>query len=162
MAQKQIKKYIRYIAWAVALLAAGALVYYSIVQYRAGDAQEGIVVCSEEVCYKTVHIHADIDFDLCDTAYVLPRETGPLQSVHTHKEKNFLHFHDKIELDVLTKEQKSDVRLSMENVLQTFELTPQKFCGTADVQILITVNGREENLAYEWRDGDDITIQFKK
>ncbi len=45
-----------------------------------------------------MHIHSDIHLTICGQKFDFPRETGPLSGLHTHKEKNYLHFHDKIPL----------------------------------------------------------------
>lgn len=148
----------------IILLLAVWLIVFSLREYDRQQAALGIIVCNDKGdCIKTVHIHADVEFDLCGQTYILPREGGVLSGLHTHKEKNYLHFHDELKLDPVTRKELSDKRLSLQEIIDMFELDPQEFCGRADVEISALVNGQEpaEGLDYNWNDGDDMTIIFK-
>lgn len=159
-----LKKLLKIGAWILALAGIAWVVAYSVEQYNAQNAAEGILICNEGECFKTIHIHSDIEFDLCGESYTLPRETGPLDGLHTHKEKNYLHFHEKVDVDAETLENLYHESLSAQEVLDIFELEPSDYCESDNVRIYVTVNGEEpeEGLEYNWVDGDDIVIYFEE
>lgn len=139
---------------------------YSLRQYNAEDAESGIMVCNEAgtECTLSLHIHADVAFNLCGQEIILPRETGALDGLHTHKEPNYLHFHDNIHLDPVTKVHLPDKRLSLQEIMDVFQLSSQKYCETSDIDIIAKVNGQvpAEGLGYNWKDGDDIELVYQK
>lgn len=148
------------------LLIAGLalLIAYSVQEYNRQTEASGITICKENECIKTLHIHSDITFDLCGKSTRLARETGELVGLHSHKEKNQLHFHDKIQLDPDTLEQRLDKRLSLREILKTLDLTPDEYCGgSGPFETIFTVNGEVpgEGLDYNWKDGDDLHLIFK-
>jgi len=145
------------------IFAIGYLVKMSIDEYKSQAEAMGIVVCSEEGCIKTMHIHSDIEFDLCGQSLTLPRETGPLSGLHTHKEKNYLHFHDEVQLNSDTKEQLFEKRLSIQEVMEIFQIDAGSYCGDSEVKIRVLVNELEpqEGLGYNWKDGDHIKLIFE-
>jgi len=147
----------------------GWLVSYSIEQYNLQDG-ENIFICDEEECFQTTHIHSDIRFDLCWASPVLPRETWPLDGLHTHKEKNYLHFHDRVEIDKDLFEQTWDKKwlpeksLTVKEVIDVFSLEPEKFCDTDDVTITVLVDGQEvsEWLQHNWMDDEEIDLIYTR
>ncbi len=162
--------YLKWAGWLVVLAGVARFFSYSIQQYNSEGASEGIVVCDETSCILTVHIHADIAFDLCGEHITLPRETGPLDGLHTHKEKNYLHFHDKVPMNFekykasKEKEVLFDKRLTLQEILDVFALNPTTYCGSEEVTTTWQVNGAEpqEGVQYNWKDGDDITLTYTK
>ncbi len=146
----------------IVAVAGVALLAYSTWQYQTeGIEQTGIIVCEGQDCLKTVHIHANIVIDLCGTLVTLPRETGPLSGLHTHKEKNYLHFHDRISLDPVTKAELPDQRLRIDEVLQVFELELENHCSSnASVEVWINGAIAPEGVQTQWKDGDDILLRF--
>ncbi len=169
---KQTKKIIKIVA---GLLVLGVAVYFgkmAIDEYNRQIEAQGIVVCQDEDCIKTMHIHADIEFDLCGEKLALPREIGPLTGLHTHKERNYLHFHDEVDLDYQTREQEFDQRLSIQEVIEIFGVDPDEHCGTDDVSIRAQVKHSENfkdydeqwtpvDLDYNWQDGDLIQLIYE-
>jgi hypothetical protein len=154
---------IKKIVTAIVLIAVGILAYYSIGEYNKQKAAEGIVICNTETneCLKTLHIHSDITIDVCGYEVKLPREIGALNGLHTHKEKNYLHFHDKLPLEQTSKEQLFDKRLSLQEVLDTFTINPAEHCtGSTPIVTDVTVNGTtpSDGLQYNWTDGDQISL----
>lgn len=114
-----------------------------------------------------MHVHSDIEFELCgSTEFIqLPREEGELSGLHTHKETNYLHFHDSIPLDHTTREDMYDKRLTIQEVLDTFAETLEvsKYCDMSrDPQVSVLVNdlAPSEGLQYNWKDGDVIKIIY--
>lgn len=147
----------------VLLVLLAYLIKLSIDEYSKTAGEVGIVVCNDDECIKTLHIHADIEFDLCGNSPVLPREVGPLSGLHTHKESNYLHFHDKLQLDPVDHVQLYDNRLSLQEVIDVFALDPLEYCNTKEVEVGVMVNGQipPEGLDYNWVDGDKIEIIYQ-
>ena len=146
------------------LVGVAVLLYYSVLEYQGQSEATGITICNEGECIKTLHIHSDITFDLCGRSTTLPREDGELAGLHTHKEKNYLHFHERVKVDPDSKEQRFDKRLSLQEVLEMFELSPAEYCsGPGPFEVIFTVNGGlpDAGLDYNWQDGDDLHLIFK-
>ena len=167
---KKTKNKIKFITLlkVVATLVVIALLVYlimlSVAEYNRQAEVVGIVVCKDDECIKTMHIHSDITFDLCgNDTLVLPREVGPLSGLHTHKEPNYLHFHDQVTLDPETRDQLFDERLSINEVIRVFSLNAQEYCGTDNIEIAVLVNDQvpPEGLDYNWKDGDDIKLMYR-
>lgn len=174
------KKFLVPAAWIIVIAWWGWLVSYSLEQVKLADAEEEILVCDDQgECIKTTHIHADVTFDLCGKSTVLPRERGDLAWLHTHKEVNYLHFHDKLALDSKSDhavapqkgeafdfdeyfDQPFDKRLSVQELIETYEIDPVEFCGTDDVSIAVEVNGQpsEQWVDYNWKDWDEIVLRY--
>lgn len=156
-------KKLKTIIWIIALGALIGLGYFSLQQYKEGQAELGIIICNDDECIKTLHIHADIEFDLCGQTHVLEREEGPLSGLHTHKEKSRLHFHDQVKLNPLSKVALPDERLSIRQIMKVYQIEPEAVCQNKDVDITVLVNGQEpkEKLDYNWKDGDQIKLIFK-
>ena len=140
------------------------LIMLAVSEYNNQAEAVGIVVCKDNECIKTMHIHSDISFDLCgNDTLVLPRETGPLSGLHTHKEPNYLHFHDQVKLDPETREQMYDERLSINEIIKVFTLDPLQYCESDNVEIAVLVNDLvpPEGLDYNWKDGDDLKLLYR-
>jgi len=111
-----------------------------------------------------MHIHSDIHLTICGQKINFPRETGPLSGLHTHKEKNYLHFHDKVPLVSGEPKIMFDKRLTLAELFEVFKLDPAQICGrpTENLSLNILVNDLPvpEGLLYMWSDGDDIVIEY--
>ena len=161
---KKNKSIFIHLIFILLLVGVAVLLYYSVLEYMEQSEATGITICKEGECIKTLHIHSDITFDLCGRSTTLPREGAELAGLHTHKEKNFLHFHDRVEVDPVTQEQRFDKRLSLREILEMFDLTPDKYCGgPGPFETIFTVNGEVlgDGLDYNWKDGDDLHLIFK-
>ena len=154
------KKILKYSLTLIVLAALGYGIYYSVGQYNL--TKENITVCHEGNCVRTMHIHADLDMTICGTKINLPRETGPLNGLHTHKEKNYLHFHDKVPLMSGENKLTYDKRLSLGEIFEIFEVDFQKLCGKPreEVNLSIKINEQDapEGLSTMWNDHDNIVI----
>ncbi|USN55100.1 MAG: hypothetical protein H6765_00305 [Candidatus Peribacteria bacterium] len=64
-----------------------------------------------------------------------------MDGLHTHKEKNYLHFHDKVDVNPETKENLFEQSLSLHEILEIFEIDPHTYCDTDQIDIYPTVNG---------------------
>lgn len=154
--------YLLLIAWI------GRLVSYSIEQYNLQDG-ENIFICDEDECFQTTHAHADITFDLCGASPTLPRESWPLDGLHTHKEKDYLHFHDRVEIDREILEETGEKvwlyekSLTIQEVIDVFELAPEKYCDTKEVDISVLVDGVAPQawLEHNRKDGEQIHLIYR-
>ncbi len=152
----------------VGLLAFSVKHYYD----RTGETGEMEFFCVEEQCFVTIHVHADVEFDLCGQDFSLSKEEGALEEVHTHKESNTLHWHAPLPAD----ENGSIVdytNMSLGNTFKSLEYNLNSTCfetwcnGTQcngePGELLIYINDVEsaEREKYIWKDGDSILIKFK-
>lgn len=82
------------------LLVLAGLGLYSYQQYKTSQIeQEGIVVCSREgICEKALHIHSALQISICGQNKSLSKDTGELADIHTHKQSNVLHFHERLKV----------------------------------------------------------------
>lgn len=175
-----MKKFITPLIWLIVIAGWGRLISYSLEQVKLADAEEEILVCDDQGdCIKTTHIHADVTFDLCGQSTVLPRESWDLGGLHTHKEANYLHFHDKLALEpkweqaVVPKQgasfnfeanftQPFDKRISVQEIIDTYEIDPTTYCWTDEIRIDVEVNWTavEQWVDYNRNDGDNILLLY--
>lgn len=165
MAKKAHKKIFPLLIFAVIILfAATGLYFYR--QYKGSDFEQGgFVICNKEgVCEKSVHAHATLNISICQEKKNLPKETGRLNRVHTHKEQNLLHFHERLRVDPKTQELINSEPLTIKTALGELlkmEL-PDKCPESKPGKLKLTVNGElnAKNLDYVWKDGDKIDLTF--
>ena len=155
-------KILKYTIIIIILSALGYGIWYSVEQYNL--AAENITVCTDSGCIRTMHTHSDLDLSICGTKIQLPREVWALNSLHTHKEKNYLHFHDKVPLRAdgsLT----PDTRLTLEHIFETFDIDTTQMCGQPleNLELTVLINGEPavDGLGSLWKDHDIISINVK-
>lgn len=156
-----------------ALIATG---YYFYSQYQASDvAEEGVVVCNKNrECEKSIHIHADLEVTICSQLYALDKDTGELADIHTHKESNTLHFHERLKstpsgeiLDYsplyLNNSVKSLLNFDLTNECIGQWCNGEKCPNGKRGKLGLTVNDEKvkEIPAYVWKDGDKIQLTFE-
>lgn len=159
----------------LALLAIAGLIVYSYQAFKTSQIeQEGIVVCNREgVCEKSIHIHSELNVLICGKEHKLPKEEGELSSIHTHKETNLLHFHERLRVD-----RQGDILdpspLTLANAVNKalgLQLTDNcigKYCNGNPCSsgkkgiLRLEVNGQpNQNIPdYVWKDGDAIQLTF--
>lgn len=153
----------------VGLLAFSVQHYYE----RTEETGEREFFCVGEECFVTMHIHTEIEFDLCGEGFDLGREEAALEEAHTHKENNKLHWHAPLPADPQTQEILDYSNLTLENTFASLGRTLNSTCfenwctgntcnGRAS-QLTIEVNGVElavEKEKYIWKDGDKILIKL--
>ena len=159
----------------LALLAIAGLVVYSYQAFKTSQIEkEGIVVCNREgICEKSIHIHSELNVLICGKEQKLPKEEGELSDIHTHKEANLVHFHERLRVD-----RQGDILdpspLTLANTVKkllVLELTNNcigSFCNGDSCPngrrgaLLLEVNGQErgEIAGYVWKDGDVIGLTF--
>ena len=98
---RQKKKASHITFWVIFLLF--LLIGWGLMEYYAQKAEQGIVVCEDPVqqknCVIAMHIHSMVYGSVCGEEINMPREHGPLDATHTHKESNRFHWHDTLSWD---------------------------------------------------------------
>lgn len=158
----------------IGFLIVGLLIFSVNYYYeRTAETGEREFICTGEECFVTMHIHSEIEFDLCGEDFNLGREVGALETDHTHKEHNKIHWHSPLTANRETQEVMDYSPLSLENTFAAFGKTLNSTCfeqwctGNAcngkAAKLIIEVNGVEavENEQYIWKDGDKILIKLK-
>ena len=82
------------------------LIYSLHLFYSSGSAEEGIVVCNPEnqnECLWQDHMHALVITSVNGLGPNLPLEKGDLNDVHTHEERNVIHWHSSLPYDPVAK-----------------------------------------------------------
>lgn len=150
-----------------------ALVYFARIYSRTEEASGGgIQFCEQGRCFLTTHIHADVEGMLCGEQVKLPLEKGPLDDVHTHKERNKLHWHAPLEVHPETKEVLDWGKLTLGNSFAQLGFayadgcfgewcTGKTMCDGKLGTLTIRVNGQEADEEYVWKDGDKIEVNFQ-
>lgn len=170
----------QFITFIAVLIFIGVVGYYSIKQYEATQAEQvGIVICNEEKCEKSIHIHADITASVCGEQIRFPKNAGSVIEQHTHAEQDYLHLHIKFEVDRETREPLDrvphELKNFFENVKIPFSSEPATLAGytvgstcpngkeLTQADLKMSVNGVEntEFEHYMWKDGDDIHLTFE-
>lgn len=136
----------------VAILGIGGIFWFAG-KFGSGEKVESekpTIVCktirqAQDECFWTAHIHATIKVFQDDNEIPLTFEQGKLEGLHTHTEKNKLHWHGLV---------KDWSALTIERLLKDLGLSIE------DAQII--VNGKEVPLPHAWRDGDTIEIRYVK
>lgn len=159
-----------------AIIFFGVLGFYSYQQFKdSGIETEGIVVCSKDgVCEKSMHIHAELNVAICGKDATLAKDKGDFSDIHTHKETNLLHFHERLQVnpkgEILDN---SPLKLSNAVMaLSRMSLSDQcigdkcngKRCPNGNPgKLKLTVNGlvQKEIAEYVWKDQDKMELRFE-
>jgi len=155
------------LAIAIGLLTTIAVGIYSVNTFLNSEQEnKGFFVCNDAntVCELSQHAHADLSIYVCEKEVIFPKEKGDLSKAHTHKEKNLMHWHDRLRIDPKTKIPLDPTPLKISSFLKQMEYEFPKTCGTNPSPTLsVSVNGTKnsEMLDYTWRDGDAIIIEYK-
>jgi len=159
----------------IAVLGFTVFLVYSVYTYRSSVEQiEEFEVCYEDRCIKTFHIHADIAVHICGEKTLFPLEHGPLEGPHTHKERNYIHFHERLPYDPVTHRLLNDAPLKVGAFLTEMDLPFSsrcigKYCNddlcsdekAGIVRMMVNGAPQLEFDQYAWKDGDDIVITFE-
>lgn len=177
MARKDIwqkkRKWPVYLGYALAIIIL-AYIGYSVYYYLStAEKVEEYEVCGPGKCIKTFHVHADIKFDLCGNNINLQLEKGPLEGPHTHKERNMIHFHERLPYDLATGKllevaplrlgafmNAMDMRFNERCIAEycNGDLCPDGKAGT--VRMFVNKQPNTEFDQYVWNDKDEILITF--
>ena len=156
------------------LLAFLGYVAYSVHYYLTNvESFEEYQVCFEDKCIKTFHMHSDINIFLCDELVLLPLEHGSLAGPHTHKERNLIHYHERLPYDPVSKKLLDTRPLVLGSFMQAMDIRFDsncvgKYCNGDPCPdgkigtVRMSVNGvpSAEFERFVWKDGDDIKIVF--
>jgi type IV secretory pathway VirB2 component (pilin) len=168
--KKSWPKIVTYVVIIVIILLIGFSLYYF---KTTASETTGITVCENNQCFWAAHVHSELHIELCDDVIELGLEKGDLGRVHTHKEKNRLHFHERLPVDPVTKEisDTNDIQLHtfFEGIGMTFNSScinnkcNDDMCGNTKGSLTMLVNNREnkEFEKYAFQEGDNIQIIFR-
>jgi len=156
-------KEVKFIIWIAGILAIVAFLSYSVYFYYVSDAESGIIICNDEgECNIAMHIHADLDVEVCGEKIKFPLEKGDLSGQHTHKERNLMHFHDVTLVDPETNELLRPEDFIIKEFLNQMEFEFPENCNgqLGELQVFVNNMGREELLEYPWKDDDKVKVIF--
>ncbi len=154
----------------------GALLFflgYSVSSYYEVGGERGFVVCGPEGCDLALHWHSQLHMTVCGEAYNLPLEAGDLDEIHTHKERDYLHFHSLIKTDEAGTEILEPEKLAIGNIFNQLDIRFTDECfadycngdkcpdGKPGTLSMIVNNIPNDKFAdYSYKDGDEIRITF--
>ena len=161
----------------LAIIFIAAFLVYSYISYKnsLGEGENFIVCDKENNCVIAMHMHTEIEMKVCGEEIKLPLEAGDKTATHTHKERNLLHFEERLRYDNSTQ-----TILEIEPIkLNSFLSHPEiniifnstciadkcngDLCsnnpGTLKFLVNEIPNNQYEN--YIWKDGDKIKIIFE-
>ena len=165
--QKSPKKSFLFFVGVTIIIALAGILIFSAYSYQSSEQEkEGFFTCSEigKACELSQHVHAQIKINVCGEEITFPKEKGGLNKAHTHKEKNQIHWHERMQVDPITREPLNRAPLKISSFLQQMNYKFPNRCSNNSSPILsITVNGSEasEKLDYAWKDGDAIIVEYK-
>ncbi len=171
--EKDKKKWYVWAGYILALIILG-YVGYSVYYYLSNVEEiEEFNVCYEDKCIRSYHIHADIHIDLCGERVLLPLEHGPLEGPHTHKERNYIHFHERLPYDPTTGQILDTLPLELGTFMNEMDIMfndrcISKYCNgnpcpdgkPGTVRMFVNGQPNTEFDQYIWKDKDEIQITF--
>lgn len=162
-----------WLGYAIAILILGYIAY-SVYYYLSNTEKvEQYEVCAEGKCIKTFHIHAHITIELCGNKVSLPLEHGSLEGPHTHKQRNLIHFHERLPYDQASGKLLNTTPLQLGTFMSAFDIKFNDHCvreycngnpcpdgkpGT--IRMFVNKQPNTEFDQYVWKDKDDILITF--
>lgn len=125
-------------------------------------SEKPIVICiphdvpiQNQKCFWTAHIHAMVKVFKNNKEEPIGYEQGNLEDVHTHAEKNKLHWHGLIAVDKKTREVQDWSIFRIDNIPKNLGISIQE-------NPRFKVNGQQQDGSYIWHDGDNIEIYYEK
>jgi hypothetical protein len=160
----------KYLQLAITLIVIGGVGFLAYSGYKfqtSEQEEEGFFVCNTEgtECELSQHIHADIEVNVCGENVEFGREKGRTDEMHTHKEKNYMHWHARLKVDPETREptgtQKDRTTLQAFLTQMEFEF-PDSCPNNSEPTLSVFVNEEPntQGLNYTWVDGDDVVIDY--
>lgn len=148
----------------VFLVAAAAFGFFWLANRLGGgekvQSEKLLVICNppqappeKQQCFWTAHIHAAVKVFKGGELVNLGFEQGDLNGVHTHSEKDLIHWHGLIPADAQTKEVKDWSALRVDKM-------PQDLGLTLEGQPRFFINGKEVEPSYTWQDEDAVEIRY--
>lgn len=173
--QKPEKNLPKFLLGAVLIFLLG-LGIYSYQQYKSSQIEtEGLVICSKDgVCEKSMHIHAELNVAICGKDATPAKDKGDFSDIHTHKETNLLHFHERLQVNPKG-EILDNSPLKLSNAVMALLGMPLseecigdkcngKRCPNGKPgNLKLTVNGlvQKEIADYVWKDQDKMELRFE-
>lgn len=139
---------------------------YSVFTYQNSQQEkEGFFTCSKDgkICEISLHIHSEIQMNVCGEEIIFPKEKGNISKQHTHKEKNKLHWHATMKVDPTTRKPLDSTPLNLSSFLKQMEYELPKSCPqNIYPKLEVSVNGKnsEDKLNYIWEDADKISVSY--
>ena len=165
--KKNKNKLLQLLILILVIAGVGFLAYSGFAYEGSQEEQEGFFICNDEgtECELSQHIHADIEVNVCGEDIVFLRETGRTDEMHTHKEKNYMHWHARLKVDPETREPlgSDKSRTTIQAFFNQVEFTlPESCTNNPNPELTVTVNEQEvpEGLDYTWFDGDNIVVDY--
>lgn len=163
--KKSSNKILQILIGVVLLGIIGYLIYSVVVFEQSEQEKEGFFACNEDktVCELSQHIHSDIDLTVCGEHIVFEKEKGRTDEQHTHKEKNLIHWHARLNVDPTTHEPLDPTRVQIQAFLDQMEYSLPQTCPdnpNPTLTVLINEKPSDMGLDYVWKDGDTITITY--
>ncbi len=173
---KKRPKVVNILIYLVVLIAVILLAYSYFAYKKSLGEGENFVVCDQDNnCIIALHVHSEVEIKVCGEEIKIPLEAGDKTATHTHKERNLLHFEERLRYDNNTK-----TILEKEPItLKTFFNYPDinirfnstcidgkcngDVCNNSPGTLKFYVNDIENNKYenYVWKDGDKIKIIFE-
>ena len=166
----------KYLACLIVLIVIIVLIY-SVYVYKKSveDSGESFIICrTQEDCTLSQHIHTEVEIKICEEEIKIPLEAGDKIGTHTHKERNLLHFEERLKYNNVTKKLIEKEPITLKNFFNHKDVNIKfnstciankcngNICDTASGTVKFFVNSIEnkdfEN--YVWNDGDKISIEF--
>lgn len=146
---------------------------YSVKVFYESGGERGFVICGKEGCDIAIHWHSQLYMTVCGDDYHLPLEAGDLDRVHTHKERDYLHFHSLVKTDRTGENLLEPEKLYIGDVFDQLDIPFTSTCFAdycngdtcpdgSTGELSMTVNGipNQEFDEYTYQDGDEIHITF--
>jgi len=147
---------------------------YSLYSFLESDLDEGLYFCEKENCYWAPgDMHASVTIKICGQEVPLPKNFGSDQEVHTHREKNVLHFEYRLAANIETKKILDTSPLQLGTFFRKANITFNEnclgstcngmLCAGKKAELYMLVNGKESSTfeRYVWSDKDRIEINFE-
>lgn len=144
-----------------------AIILFFVIAHYFGSAEsvrseKPIVICiphdaliQKQQCFWTAHIHAMVKVFKNNKEEPIGYEQGKLEDVHTHAEKNKLHWHGLIAVDKKTRQVQDWSAFRIDTIPKALGISIQ---GNPR----FIVNGQQQDPSYIWHDGDNIEIYYEK
>lgn len=148
------------------------LLGYSVSTFYESGGERGFVICGEDGCDLAIHWHTQLTMTVCGEPYHLPLEVGDLDRVHTHKERDYLHFHSLVKTDPTGSKVLEPEKLAVGDIFEQLGIPFNSTCFNGKCngetcngepgELRMTVNGipNEQYDEYSYNDGDEIRITF--
>ena len=149
--KQQPESNLRSAIFGLLVLAAFGIGFYSIQTYNKTEIE------TVNIPGNIKHVDANLEITICGKVFDLPKDRGTLDNIHTHKEKNVLHWHG-------TGEGDSDrtTKNLMEIILKD-EIPKSCTAKGIPIKLDLTVNGQVQTdpQNYIWEDSDKLTLTFE-